>query len=571
MQINGSFVLTLALSAILPVAGAPGQTPEVGANPADLTTSSDAQVAEAGGCEQGGLGSWELLPFDSNLFIVHGALLPTGKVIWWSGNIGGGAVVSGLWDPITDEQSIHSFGNIDIACAGHAHLADGGLLVVGGGGGGPNDARFSIVFDPFTETWTQVGDMTFARWYPTAITIGDGRVLVFSGDDGGAVQEVESYDPDTQEWTVLPASADRQLEIYPGLHLMPDGRIIYTGTRWNGGQGWAGARSALFDPQTNTWESLGPHVIGDRSEGFGLIIPELEPGVEAWRIMVAGGFASNNFQNTAEVLDLLQPDQGWTQIANMNFSRNNANGVILPDGQVVFTAGIDGWKWGPLVPTLEAEFFDPVQETWTVGAAMQVTANYHSIGILLPDGRVLKTGGHDGGPEIFEMELYSPPYLNNGPRPTIVEAPEEVTWGQQFTVTASQAASITQVSMIRITSLTHHTNTDQRFCALAFEHTGGSELTITAPAHGNVAPPGYYMLFILNDCGVPSVAAMVRVGEVDIICPADFNGNLIVGTEDLLFLLGHWGDPGGPADLNGDGAVNTIDLLELLGAWGPCT
>ena len=302
-----------------------------------------------------------------------------------------------------------------------------------------------------------------------------------------------------------------------------------------------------------------------------MLLPELEPGAEPWRVLVAGGWAGGETQqNTAEIINLADADPQWASIASMNFRRNNANAAILPDGDVAMVSGISGWKWGPFEVTLTTEHLDPVTETWESMAAMQVGSQYHSIGLLLPDGRVLKTGGHlGGGVNILDMEVYSPAYLSKGPRPIIDSAPSEVGWDQQFSVTTPEAADITLVSMVKLGQITHHTNADQRFLSLPFEQTGENQLTITSPAHGNVAPPGYYMLFILNECGVPSVSAMVRVGNVKNDCFADLDGSGSVGTSDMLELFAQWGTAG-TADFDESGAVGTADLLILFANWGPC-
>lgn len=539
--------------------------------------NNNHDAALAGECPPGDpddpstIGAWEHLPDLTELMVVHGAVMPTGKVLMFSGELEQGLPhLSLVWDPVTNEQTIQGPIDEDQFCSGHTQLADGRVLIFGGDGAQRNQ---TYIFDPWTEEWEQIADMENGRWYPTGVTLGDGRVVVFSGWGGvGNSDEVEVWDPATETWSTYGAQANRDIDIYPSMHLMPNGKIFYSATSWQGGQGWNGASSAWFDPEAGTWETLGPHVNGQRSEAIAVLVPELEPGAEPWRVLVAGGWAGGeNNQDTAEIIDLTDGNPQWTNIQRMTNRRNNANGVILPTGEIAMIAGISGWKWGPFNESFGAEHFDPVTETWTEMASMDVGAQYHSIGLLLPDGRLIKTGGHlGGGVNVHDMEVYSPRYLFNGPRPVINSAPEEIGWGNTFSITASQAEDATMVSLVKLSQITHHTNSDQRFLSLAFEHTGGDNLSITAPAHGNIAPPGYYMLFVINQCGVPSEAAMVRLDEILVVCDEDFNNDGEVGSDDLLFLLGHWGDPGGPADINGDGAVNTIDLVILLGAWGPC-
>ena len=521
------------------------------------------------------IGSWLRLDDLTEVMVVHAALLPTGKVLMFAGEVEQNLPhLSIVWDPITNEQTIQGPIDDDLFCAGHAHLADGRLLTMGGDG--PIRTQ-TYVFDPWTETWTKLSDMENGRWYPTGVTLGDGRVVVFSGaGDVGNPDEVEIWDPNTEQWTTYPPSANYHLELYPGMHLMPNGNIFYSGTRWNSGKGWAGANSAYFNPTTGEWQELGPHVNGDRSEAISVLLPELEAGAEPWRVLVAGGWAGGApQQDTAEIINLADANPQWVNITPMNFRRNNLNAAILPDGDVAMVSGISGWKWGPFVATLTTEHFDPLTETWQAMASMQVGAQYHSIGLLLPDGRVLKTGGHLGGIEIIhDMEVYSPAYLFNGPRPIIDAAPAEIGWAEEFSITTPNAQDVTLVSLVKLGQITHHTNPDQRFLSLNFQQVGEDLLMITSPAHGNIAPPGYYMLFILNDCGVPSESAMVRVGEVEIVCVADLDDSGDVGVSDLLALLGSWGPcppkANCPADFDGSGNVGVSDFLVLLANWGPC-
>jgi Domain of unknown function (DUF1929)/Glyoxal oxidase N-terminus/Kelch motif len=503
-------------------AAAPGRAPTLCSFPHDV--SDPASV-----------GSWQSLPHTSGVFVVHAALLPNGKVLLFSGTVEAALPTeSRVWDPVTDTMTTQTFTD-DLFCAGHAMLADGQVLVVGGSSTPGHGIKSAHIFNSATESWAKVADMGFARWYPTAATLPDGRVMVFSGRNARpAVPEIEVYDPTTGTWTQLPASADKSLEIYPSVHVMPDGKILYTGTRWAGSPSWpAPPSSELLDLATNTWSGVDDHVIPNRTEAFSVLLPPNRPpsahemeGMEEAppppptlsRVLVAGGGSKeqNADQRSAEIIDMAAPAPAWRRIADMNFARTNVNGVLLPDGKVLFCSGIDGYKWdGAPPPALNAELFDPEAETWTVAAAMSVARQYHSISLLLADGRVLNTGsvgGPGGGTNLMSMELYSPPYLHRSPRPQVTASPSSVGYGAAFTVSSPDACRIDRVSLIRLTSITHHTNTDQRFLPLEFHRQGRCDLRITAPAEANVAPPGYYLLFVLDDCEVPSVGRSVRIG-----------------------------------------------------------
>jgi hypothetical protein len=207
----------------------------------------------------------------------------------------------------------------------------------------------------------------------------------------------------------------------------------------------------------------------------------------------------------------------------MAFARRFATGTLLPDGTVLVTGGTsqanaryDGKSWDLSKMVHAAELWNPVTETWTTLAAMQTPRSYHSTAALLPDGRVL-VGGSEAAPPLDKIdqrvfEIFSPPYLFKGPRPTITDAPTTVTYGETFIVETPQGTDIAHVNWVRLSSVTHAFNQNQRINHLSFTPTpDGEGLLVTAPANGNLAPPGHYMLFILNDAGVPSVARTIQL------------------------------------------------------------
>ncbi|MCZ6697057.1 MAG: DUF1929 domain-containing protein [Acidobacteria bacterium] len=184
--------------------------------------------------------------------------------------------------------------------------------------------------------------------------------------------------------------------------------------------------------------------------------------------------------------------------------------------------------------------------------------------MLLPDGRVL-SAGQDQGESSRWGEIYMPWYLFRGARPEIAAVPSRIGYDQPFSLATPQAGEITSVALIAPASMTHSVNSSQRYVGLEFEVTGEASLRVVGPLTGNHAPPGYYMLFILNGNDVPSVAPFVRVGPELL---GDIDGSGIVGLADLLILLESWGSCAGcQADLDGDGRVDFVDLLILLGNW----
>lgn len=235
------------------------------------------------------------------------------------------------------------------------------------------------------------------------------------------------------------------------------------------------------------------------------------------KVLVMGGFDPPT--NTAEVIDLNASYPAWRYVAPMAYARRHLNATLLPDGKVLVTGGTSSAGFNTAAGTVRtAELWDPATERWSKVADMQVPRLYHSTAMLLPDGRVLCAGGGrpaaDGEPlttEHRDAEIYSPPYLFNGARPKITSAPTWVGYNQTISVGTPDAASIAQVTWIGLSSVTHTFNMGQRINRLSFSRSG-SNLLVTTPANSNLCPPGHYLLFILNGNGVPSEAKIIRIG-----------------------------------------------------------
>jgi hypothetical protein len=209
-----------------------------------------------------------------------------------------------------------------------------------------------------------------------------------------------------------------------------------------------------------------------------------------------------------------QQSPAWQQTASMAYARTHLNLTILPDDTVLATGGssdIGGVNLANAV--YPAELWSPVTQSWTTMASMVTPRLYHSTALLLPDGRVAVAGG---GRNFYNniadpsAEIYSPAYLFKGPRPAVTSAPTTVAYGSNFFVGTPDGATITSVALIHNGSVTHSFNTDQNYVPLSFSQSSGG-LTIQAPANTNLAPPGYYMLFLVNSKGVPSIAPMIRM------------------------------------------------------------
>lgn len=468
----------------------------------------------------GGPGTWEVLA-DLDIFVVHAAVLRTGKVLLWSGTAEAGyPTVSRVWDPVTDGRTSQSYA-ADLFCSGHAWLPDGRLLVAGGAPQGAMNQTH--IFDPATETWTVMSNMQQARWYPTVTTLPDGRVLAASGTGASGV---EIWDPGTSAWQLVAGAVRTFPELFPSLHLLPAGGLFYSRCGWNTPDmsHLESARLSLTGPYAGNWSDLGLMQFADREEGMAvLLVDDAESPPSAHLYVMGGGVnggATERNPQSVEYIDLTDPaTAAWSRVADMAFPRVNVTAVPLPDGQILVIGGQRNGKWAANPdPVLEAEIYNPATDTWTTQPPMTYPRQYHSIAVLLPDGRVLVAGGIDptlGGTPARDqrhLEVFSPPYLSAGVRPAITTAPTTLTWGTSFTVQSPAAASVAAVVLMRPGSLTHHTDAGLRRINLGGLTKTGTSVTVQAPSSGTVAPPGPYILFLVNSAGVPSVGQFVTLG-----------------------------------------------------------
>jgi hypothetical protein len=193
----------------------------------------------------------------------------------------------------------------------------------------------------------------------------------------------------------------------------------------------------------------------------------------------------------------------------MNIARYNENLVLLADGTVLAVGG--GGGGGEFTnPVLTPELYDPKTTLWTSLAPQTVQRTYHSTAVLLPDGRVVSAGSNNGAAAEITYEIFSPPYLFQGTRPVIQSPPTSLTYGEKFNIITAQASTITRVALVHPGATTHADDFDQRYVDLTFK-IGAKGVQATAPANGNQAPPGYYMLVIVNANGVPSVMPFVQL------------------------------------------------------------
>jgi PKD repeat protein len=364
------------------------------------------------------------------------------------------------------------------------------------------------VFDPATSTFTDVENMAHGRWYPTVTTLGDGSVMSFSGlrETGGTNTTVEIYTMGSGWSPEYPAGWTPPL--YPRMHLSTDGRVFYAGS---------GRGSRFFNPTTKTWTAVVATTNhgSTRSYGTSVLLPLWPADGYRPRVMILGG--GNPATATTEIIDLSAATPAWQFGPAMSQPRIQMNATILPNGKVLAVGGSTNNE-DEATKSLNADLFDPVTNTFSSAGANAFARLYHSGSLLLPDATVMLVGGNPTrGSYEEQIEIYSPAYLFNSnglpaARPTITGVtPGAFGYGQTFLVQTPNAASIASVVLVRPGAQTHAIDMEQRLVGLNFT-AGDGVLNVTAPPHGNIAPPGYYMLFVLDSAGVPSVASFVRIG-----------------------------------------------------------
>jgi hypothetical protein len=467
-----------------------------------------ATVAAAGAPQDAG--QWGLV-VDWPVIGVHVALLPNGKVLAYD-SIGDNATETypvqdhtraTVWDPATGAQTaVDVTTGYNIFCSGLAHLSDGRLFLAGGNKDQQlNGIVQTHLFDPASELWSLGPNMAAGRWYPTVTPLNNGEMLITSGR------------VDTPEVRMVAGAlralgtASLSLPLYPWMDVAPNGQPFYSGPDQT--------LRTLNTAGTGAWQAFGQRDSINRDYGSHALF-------DIGKVLVAGGGPSTK---TALVIDINGATPQVSATAPMAFGRRQHNLTLLADGSVLATGGNSS---GASLVDLNAgvypaELWNPATGQWRTLAAMQVTRQYHSSALLLPDGRVLSSGGgicgtcDQVGYLAKNAEIFSPPYLFQAdgtlaPRPSIDAAPTLTIYGAPMEITTGAPASIRKVALVRLGAVTHSNNMEQRYVPLAFT-ANATTITATAPANANVAPPGFYMLFVIDTNGVPSIATMVKVTQ----------------------------------------------------------
>ncbi|MGK0270573.1 MAG: YVTN family beta-propeller protein [Cocleimonas sp.] len=449
---------------------------------------------------------------------VTAANLPDGRILTFASNqktgfpAGPEFTYAATWNPATNAFVENNHNSHDMFCGHLSMLEDGRIFI----NGGRNHVKTTSVFDYRTNSWQNVDQMNRGRWYPTTVALPTGSVLTAIGSNGGQYPELWT---EGQGWKSL-TGANLQTPIlsytqffernwWPLLHVDPRGKVFHSGptpkmhTISTEGLGSV----TKVGPELNDWyPKHGATVMFD--EG---------------KILVAGGAISgSNGKSTdkAMIIDINNEEPIVTQIPSMNYPRKFQNGVMLPTGEVLIVGGnSSGRKFDDTGTILPTEIWNPDTLQWKVIDSISVPRNYHSIALLLTDGRVLSAGGGLCGScaaNHSDGQVLTPPYLYNNDgslasRPVITNAPDVIKNGVTFGLQSS--TNITKFSLIKMSSTTHGVNTDLRYLKMPFTHDGNGNYQLASHNNVNVLTPGFWMLFAVNSNGVPSVAKIIQVSS----------------------------------------------------------
>ncbi|MBV9481595.1 MAG: DUF1929 domain-containing protein, partial [Acidobacteria bacterium] len=537
----------LILSCILTGCGGPNST--------NAPTRPDPPLPRAYNLQAANYGQWTTSPATMPVNPIHAALLHTGKilVVAGSGNCppqqtgcpAGPPYAQGaaLFD--LSDNSVHILAtNWDMFCNGMSMMQDGRVLVSGGTKsygtlalvGAQGDAPFlglpnASIFDPSSEAFIDLPATAHGRWYPTLTELSDGRMMTTSGlndSDGSNNNTSEIWNG--QQWSTeivgdphIANFPGFEFPLYPRMHLLPTGHIFYS----------APSSATLdFDPTSQIWTLVAWTIYpglndpnGERTYGSSVLLPLTPQNNYSPKVMIMGG--DNPATKTTELMDLSPagmqisaacPNYApcWVQGPPMAQARVEMEATILPSGKILVDAG-SAQDEDAKTASLETEIYDPASNSFSLAASSSFPRLYHNIQLLLPDGTVLLAGGNPAQ-GIFEkhIEIYQPSYFFNSDgspatRPKAAsDAPSSITYGQSFTLSTPDASTIASIALIKAGSVTHSFDMDQRYVGLSFT-AGQATLKVTGPPNSNVAPPGYYMLFLVNKAGTPSLASWVQV------------------------------------------------------------
>ena len=474
-------------------------------------------------------GRWSRV-INLDLVPVAVANLPDGKVLAWSAKdkLGFGGTTGRTWTTVFDPQNETYSSTLvtetqhDMFCPGISNLADGRIMATGGSGN--NKAS---IYNPANGTWTAAAQMNTPRGYQGQVTMGDGSAFTVGGSWSGGIggKNAEVWTPAsgwvpfpliTSNATVRDGSGSEPRGEYRDdnhawLWAAPNGKVFHAGPsskmHWIDVKGLGGVTSA-GSRGSDPYSMNGTTVMYDTG-----------------RILKVGGaqaYDTLDGSGRVQSIDIRTNNASVTERARLRFPRTLHHSVVLPTGEV-FVVG--GMKTTVLFQDNDArltpELWNPANNTWTSMAAMRTPRTYHSTAILMNDARVFVGGGglcNTCNTNHPNVELFSPPYLyvngtnNLATRPVITAAPGTANYGANVNIRTN--SGISRFALVRSSSSTHSVNNEQRRIPVTFTGSGGN-YNVRMPSRNN-APPGNYMLFAMNSAGTPSVAKVIRLGNLNV-------------------------------------------------------
>jgi hypothetical protein len=536
----------------------------VGTVVTDDYSTVDATVQASGGsCSAGAActkGTWQVMPFPSPVRAIHAVLLNTGNVLLVAGSgndpnaFAAGTFMSAIYNPAKGTFQMIPTPD-DFFCAGHVQLPNGKVLILAGnlaypaadGSHGYEGLNTSYIFNPTTNSYQQVNNLNDGHWYPSATELGNGDVISLGGLDedgnGSTVTEYFRYDPASGLGTWLNQAQINQNHqwwgMYPDMILMQNGELFYTGSHVFGNNIPGGADIYDVRQILNPTGSIpitevpglqdqpgGPPGTDMTDQSMAILLPP----AQAQRVMLMGGGNVDYSLPSTRLTDLIDlfPTSGspaykpgpliptGTALVNGSLVKETSTEgkmyvsmVILPNGTVFETGGALANRDQPV---FEASMYNPATNQFVPGMATDpVPRGYHSSAFLLPDGRVMAIGNNPGDGEFdMRISIYSPPYLFHGARPQITSL-ASTQWGYGKTQQITVNQEVVSAELIRPSAVTHSSDPNQRYVALPMT-VSGNNIGLNVTSNPNIAPPGWYMLFVTNANGVPSVAKWVHLG-----------------------------------------------------------
>ncbi|MBD1537740.1 DUF1929 domain-containing protein [Arthrobacter sp. S13_S34] len=472
-------------------------------------------------------GEWEIASVTLPNRGIHQTLLQDGRILVIAGsgndegNFRAGEFTTHVWNPTTGEMTEISTPE-DMFCAGHVTLADGRVLIQGGTKEwwtpttGFKGLRSSYIFDPATDQFTRTNDANEGRWYPTLTKLENGDVWMGGGltdlENQHGAHSTEMFNAATSSW--LPTAQVPQTWSYwgeyPHMFLLGDGRMFYTGAHTFGDQR-PGTGSSLYDWRSAQVADVSGLRDKDLRDHAGSVL--LPPAQNQSFMIAGGGFIDQGAAPTTSVDLITMNDANPTWQPGPALpgpGRQYLNLTNMFDRTVLASNGATGNRSGDVSA---ASIFNPATNAWTTIPADPVGRNYHSMNLLLPDGRVMILGSNpiDGSVEL-RVSIYNPPYLFRGTRPTVESAPAEAAYGQEISFEVT--GNVTSASLTSPMSSTHQMDTNSRLVDLQITGTGNTR-TAAVPSNAALLPPGPYMLTVLDDKGAASVAHWITIGATE--------------------------------------------------------